>query len=82
MLDPHQALQKKTELFSDKNDKKGSQNRVRLNGSLYGDFQFFCEFPGSEKSKMKCQERENGVGPAAMRPVKITKFCHKRADRH
>ncbi len=43
---------------------------------------FFVNFLDPENPKMKCQERENGVGPAAMRPVKITKNPGGCTDRH
>ena len=75
MLDPHQTLQGKTELFQKKNDKKGSQNGVRLDHSHSVISQFFRDFPGFPKIQVEKSRAGKGVGPAHMRFVKITQIC-------
>ena len=82
MLDPHQALQGKTELFQKKVTKKGPKTGSDWIIPTPRFRSFFVNFRDSRKSKLKCQERENGVGPAHMQPMKIAKICHERANRH
>ena len=50
---PSPGLAGKNGTFSEKNDKKGSQNRVRLDHSHSEISQFFHEFPGFPKIQVE-----------------------------
>ena len=65
MLDPHQALQGKTELFQKKVTKKGPKNRVRLDHSHSEISQFFHEFPGFPKIQVEMPRAGKGGGAGA-----------------
>ena len=66
---PSLGLAEKNLTFSEKSDKKESQNRVRLNGSLYGDFSVFHEFPEFPKiqDEMPGAGKRGGTGGYALR---------------
>ena len=78
MLDPHQALQGKTELFQKKVTKKGPKTGSDWIIPTPRFRSFFMNFRDSRISKLKCHERENGVKPAHMPPMKITQICDVR----
>ena len=82
MLDPHQALQGKTELFQKKMTKKGPKTGSDWITPTPRFRSFFVNFRDSRKSKLKCQEREKGVKPAHMRFAKITKNPGERTNKH
>ena len=72
----------KTELFPKKVTKKGPKTGSGWIIPPPRFRSFFMNFLDPEKSKMKCQERENGVKPAGMRPAKITKNPGRRTNKH
>ena len=82
MLDPHQALQGKTELFQKKVTKKGPKTGSDWITPTPRFRSFFMNFRDSRKSKLKCQERENDAWTAHIRFAKITKNPGGRANRH
>ena len=63
--------------FSEKNDKKGSQNRVRLDHSHSVISQFFREFPGFPKIQVEMP----GAGKRCLDGADTTRKNHKKSVR-
>ena len=82
MLDPHQALQGKPELFQKKVTKKGPKTGSDWITPTPRFRSFFVIFRDSRKSKLKNHEREKEVGPAHMRFAKIIKNPGERTNKH